>query len=207
VNTPDILTEYLVRGGRPAFRVRLALAATLSPLYGMYSGYELIENVPLREGSEEYLHSEKYEIKVRDWNARGNISAETALLNRIRRETPALQRFSNVTFHASENEQILFYRKEGGPLPAAVPSDRSRTAAPRKRSSADPDMLVAVNLDPKNAQATMVHVPIAAMGIGPEEPYVVHDLLTDRRFTWRGARNYVRLDPSDQVAHVLRVER
>jgi starch synthase (maltosyl-transferring) len=207
VNTPDILTEYLVKGGRPAFRTRLVLAATLSPLYGMYSGFELIENVPLREGSEEYLHSEKYQIRVRDWNAKGNINAEVALLNRIRRETPALQRMSNVTFHTSENDQILFYRKAGTRGPEVGLGDRRKPAAPLQPSIADPDVLVAVNLDPKNVQATMVHVPIAEMGIGADEPYVVHDLMTDRRFTWRGVRNYVRLDPGDQVAHVLRVER
>ena len=186
-NTPDILTEYLVKGGRPAFRARLVLAATLLPLYGIYSGFELIENVPLKEGSEEYLHSEKYQIRVRDWNAPGNIDDDVRLLNRARRETPALQRHANLTFHPSENDQILFYRR------AALGSD--------------PDVLVVVNLDPKNAQATMVHVPLAEMGIAPDEPYVVHDLITDTRFTWTGARNFVRLDPSDQVAHVLRVER
>src|SRR5205085_353230 len=147
---------------------------------------------------------------------RGNINAETALLNRIRRETPALQRFANVTFHTSENEQILFYRKSGGQGTGAGTREADggqrfaegrKALAPLAPSSADPDMLVAVNLDPKNVQATMVHVPIVEMGIGPEEPYVVQDLLTDRRFTWRGPRNYVRLDPGDQVAHVLRVER
>jgi starch synthase (maltosyl-transferring) len=186
-NTPDILNEYLVKGGRPAFRVRLVLAATLSPLYGIYSGYELVENVPLREGSEEYLHSEKYQIRARNWNAKGNINADVALLNRIRRDTPALQRNENLTFLPSENDQILFYRKAG--------------------TGTDPDILVAVNLDPTKAQATMVHVPIEKMGLKPGEPYVVHDLITNARFTWHGARNYVRLDPNDQVAHVLRVER
>jgi len=181
-NTPDILNEYLVLGGRPAFRARLLLAATLSPLYGIYSGYELVEKVPLKKGSEEYLHSEKYEIRVRDWNAPGNINADIALVNRIRRETPALQRFENLTFHHSENDQILFYRRA-------------------------PDILVAVNLDAKRPQATMVHVPIVEMGIAPDEPYVVQDLITGAEFTWQGARNYIRLDPKDQVAHVLRVER
>lgn len=192
VNTPDILNEYLVNGGRPAFRARLVLAATLLPLYGMYSGYELVESVPLTERSEEYLHSEKYQIRVRDWNAEENFNEDVALLNRVRRETPALQRYANLTFHASENEQILFYRKAGGGLPPAA--------------GEDPDILVAVNLDPKNIQATMVHVPLEQMGIAPDEPYVVHDLITGARFTWQGPRNYVRLDPNDQVAHVLRVE-
>ena len=206
VNTPDILTEYLVEGGRPAFRVRLVLAATLSSLYGMYSGYELVENVPLKKGSEEYLHSEKYQVRVRDWNAPGNINADVELLNRIRRETPALQRYANLTFHESENGQILFYRKSGhgtwdiGHGPAGV-------VAASSRGLEDPDILVAVNLDPKNVQATMVHVPLQAMGLEEDEPYVVRDLLTDATYTWRGSRNYVRLDPTQQVAHVLRVER
>ena len=202
VNTPDILHEYLVSGGRPAFRVRLVLAATTSPLYGMYSGYELLENVPLRKGSEEYLNSEKYEIRTRDWNAPGNINADIALLNRIRRETPALQRVGNLTFHESENEQILFFKKSGNGKWKMEngPSDQPR--APN-----DPDILVVVNLDPQNPQATMVHVPLEQMGIGQSEPYAVSDLLTGARFTWQGSRNYVRLDPKDQVAHVLRVER
>jgi starch synthase (maltosyl-transferring) len=208
VNTPDILTEYLVEGGRPAFQARLVLAATLSPLYGMYSGYELIENVPLRKGSEEYLHSEKYQVRVRDWNAPGNINADIALINRIRRETPALRRYANLTFHESENEEILFYRKAG----ATTADIGHRTGADiGHRTSVigldDPDILVAVNLDPENVQATMVHVPLEQLGIGADEPYVVRDLLTDATYTWRGARNYVRLDPSQQVAHVLRVER
>jgi starch synthase (maltosyl-transferring) len=185
VNTPDILNEYLVHGGRPAFRARAVLAATLSPLWGMYSGFELIENVPVKPGSEEYLDSEKYQIRVRDWDAPDSIAEEIARLNAIRQEHAALQRFGNLTFHASENEKILFYRK----------------AAPAH------DLLIAVNLDPKTVQATMVHVPLEQMGIGPGEPYVLHDLLTGTRYTWTGSRNYIRLDPSDQVAHVLRVER
>jgi starch synthase (maltosyl-transferring) len=207
VNTPDILTDYLVRGGRPAFRARLVLAATLSPLYGMYSGYELIENAPLREGSEEYLHSEKYQIRVRDWDAEGNINADVALLNRIRRETPALQRYANLTFHHSESEQILFYRKRGDGRSEMGDGRAAGTPAPLHPRIEDPDILVVVNLDPLKPQATMVHVPIEAMGIAANEPYVVHDLLTGARFTWTGSRNYVRLDPSVQVAHVLRVER
>ena len=220
-NTPDILNEYLVHGGRPAFRARLVLAGTVSPLYGIYSGFELIENVPLKAGSEEYLHSEKYEIRVRDWNATGNINADVALINRIRRETPALQRFGNLTFHVSENEQILFYRKAGSQVGVGssvmgvggtAPTTHHPTPIPQHPSPlqprlADPDVLIAVNLDPLNAQATMVHVPLEAMGIAADEPYVVHDLITGARFTWTGPRNYVRLDPNDQVAHVLRVER
>lgn len=182
-NTPDILHEYLQKGGRSAFRIRLLLAATLSPLYGIYSGFELCENVPVRPGSEEYLNSEKYEVRFRDFNAPGNINGDVRALNRIRRENRALQLYDNLTFHASDNDQILFYYK----------------AAPGNH------LLVAVNLDPWSAHHTMVSVPIAAMGIGPTEPMDVEDLLTGARYTWRGERNYVRLDPALQVGHVLRV--
>jgi starch synthase (maltosyl-transferring) len=183
-NTPDILHEYLQKGGRPAFQVRLLLAATLSPLYGIYSGFELAENVALRPGSEEYLNSEKYEIRHRDWDAAGNLNAEIALINRLRRENRALQLYTNLSFHLSENDLILFYRK----------------TAPAN------ELLIAVNLDPRNAQATMVHVPIEAIGLAPDKTYVVEELLTSARYQWQGSRNYVRLDPAaGQVAHVLRV--
>jgi starch synthase (maltosyl-transferring) len=204
-NTPDILNEYLVQGGRPAFRARLVLAAMLSPLYGIYSGYELVENTPLKAGSEEYLHSEKYEIRVRDWDMSGNITADVALVNRIRRETPALQRFGNLTFHASENEQILFFRRAGSGAGALTETARGSQSV--AGSDDDPDLLVAVNLDPHAAQATMVHVPLEELGIPADEPFVVRDLVTGARFTWQGPRNYVRLDPAEQVAHILRVER
>ncbi len=184
-NTPDILHAYLQQGGPPAFRVRLILAATLSPLYGIYSGFELCENTPLRAGSEEYLRSEKYEIRDRDWNARGHIKQDIAAINRIRREHPALQRLDNLSFHLSEDEQILFYHKH-------APGD---------------DLLVAVNLDPHQARQTMVHVPLGALQLAEDQRFEVEDLLTGVRYTWRGARNYVRLDPGKQVAHVLLLRR
>jgi starch synthase (maltosyl-transferring) len=184
-NTPDILHEYLQRGGRGAFRVRLLLAATLAPLYGIYSGFELCEAAPLREGSEEYLHSEKYELRHRDWAAPGNIVADVTLLNRLRREHPALQRLGNLRFAHSENDQLLAYLK-------SAPGD---------------DLLVVVNLDPQHPQETMVHVPLAELQLHPDEAFTVEDLLTGARFGWRGARNFVRLDPQRQVAHVLRVVR
>ena len=186
-NTPDILHEYLQRGGRPAFRIRLVLAATLSPLYGIYSGYELYENVPVREGSEEYLNSEKYELRPRDFTTPGNLDAEIRRINRIRRENPALQRADNVTFLRSENDQILFYHK-------SMP-DRSN------------DLFIAVNLDPLRAHDSMVHVPLEALGLSGDAVYPVTDLLTGAQFRWRGARNYVRLDPAQEPAHVLRLER
>jgi starch synthase (maltosyl-transferring) len=186
-NTPDILHEYLQRGGRPAFRIRLILAATLSPLYGIYSGYELYENVPVRAGSEEYLNSEKYELRPRDFAAPGNLDAEIRRINRIRRENPALQRADNLTFLQSENDQILFYRK-------SMP-DRSN------------DLFIVVNLDPLRAHESMIHMPLADLGLTSDVVYPVTDLLTGAQFRWRGARNYVRLDPTQEPAHVLRLER
>ncbi len=181
-NTPDILHEYLQKGGRPAFRVRLLLAGTLSPSYGIYSGYELCENQPLREGSEEYLHSEKYEIRWRDWNAPGNLNDEIRALNRIRRENPALQRFDNLAFLGSSNQQILWFCKR------------------------DPqgDLLVAVNLDPERAQEAMVDVPLAALAVPEDRSFELEDLLSGERYTWRGARAYVRLDPAVRPGHLLR---
>jgi len=215
-NTPDILNEYLVTGGRPAFRVRLLLAGTLSPLYGVYSGYELAENVPARPGSEEYLDSEKYQLRARDFNAPDNLNDDIRRLNAIRRAEPALQLYTNLSFHTSENPAILFYRKAAAepavqwtgdtptPVPPALmsPSDAKANGPLRGH-----DLLVAVNLDPQSAQETMVHVPIAELGIADDESYAVHDLLTDARYVWRGVRNYVRLDPREAVGHVFRVER
>ncbi len=176
-NTPDILHEYLQDGGRPAFRARLLLASTLSPSYGIYSGFELCENVPVRRGSEEYSNSEKYEIRRRDWNAPGNIRDDVALLNRIRREHPALQRLGNLTFLESENDQILAYRKQ----------------------LAGDDLIIVVNLDPQHVQSSMIHVA------GATGDYGVEDLLTGERYTWSGVRNYVRLDPFEKVGHILRM--
>ncbi|MEO8880886.1 MAG: alpha-1,4-glucan--maltose-1-phosphate maltosyltransferase [Gemmatimonadaceae bacterium] len=186
-STPDILHEYLQRFGRPAFRVRLLLAATMSPLYGIYSGFELSENTPVRPGSEEYLDSEKYQIRVRDWTAPGNLNAEIKLLNAIRRDNSALQRMDNLTFRDSENPQVLFFTK----------------TAPGWRN----DLLIIANLDPARAQETVVTGPLAELGLDGDTPYVVEDLLTGARYSWRGARNYVRLDPNLQPGHILRLQR
>lgn len=184
-NTPDILHEYLQKGGRPAFLVRLLLAATLSPLYGIYSGFELGENVPAHAGSEEYVDSEKYELKHRDWNAPGNLGTEMARLNRIRRENPALQQYANLSFHHCDNDNMLFYVKR---IPGNV-------------------VMIVVNLDPTRPQEGGVRVPLADLELGVDEQYVVKDLVTDESYRWRGENNFVRLDPSRQVAHVLRLER
>jgi starch synthase (maltosyl-transferring) len=211
-NTPDILNEYLVEGGRPAFRVRLLLAATLLPLYGLYSGYELCENQPVRPGSEEYLDSEKYQLKPRDFSAPGNLNADIERLNRLRRTQPALQRYSNLTFHTSENPAILFYRKRGSdPLvelsmdpPRPVP-DPIVEALHLANGDEAGDLLIVVNTDPHRVQETMVHVPTHELGFADDEPYVVEDLLTGARYSWRGVRNYVRLDPATEPGHVLLV--
>jgi starch synthase (maltosyl-transferring) len=186
-NTPDILNEYLVKGGRPAFRIRLILASTLSPLYGIYSGYELSENVPVREGSEEYMDSEKYQLRPRDFDAPGNLDGDIATLNRLRRAFPALQRADNITFLPSENEHILFYRN----------------AAP----DGGDEILVAVNLDPVRAHDSMVHVPVADLGLTNLPAYEVEDLLSGEKYSWSGSRNYVRLDPRERPAHILRLRR
>ncbi|MDQ6827449.1 MAG: alpha-1,4-glucan--maltose-1-phosphate maltosyltransferase, partial [Gemmatimonadota bacterium] len=186
-NTPDILHEYLVHGGRPAFRIRLLLAATLMPSYGIYSGYELCENVPLRHGSEEYLDSEKYEIKPRNWNAPGNIQWDVGIINRIRRENRALQLHTNLRFCGSENPNILAYSK-------STPDGSNQ-------------VVVVVNLDPHRVQEGSVTVPVNQLGFAEDEPFVVDDLLTGVPYGWRGSRNYVRLDPAYHVGHVLRVRR
>ncbi len=185
VNTPDILHEYLQKGGRPAFRARLVLAATLAPVYGIYSGYELCENVPVREGSEEYLDSEKYEIRVRDWNAPGNIKHDIARLNLIRRENVALRTLGNLEFLHTDFDGILAYRR-------FAPND---------------ELVVTVNLDPHAPHETMLELPLEKLGIAENEPYEMADLLGGSRYTWRGRRNYVKLDPSERVAHVFRVTR
>ncbi|MBN1611777.1 MAG: alpha-1,4-glucan--maltose-1-phosphate maltosyltransferase [Polyangiaceae bacterium] len=184
-NTPDILHEYLQHGGRSAFRVRLLLAATLSPSYGIYSGFELCENVPVRPGSEEYLDSEKYQIVTRDWNTPGNIKRDIARLNSIRRDNPALGRFDNLTLLHTEFDGVLAYWK----------------------TAPDNDLIVVVNLDPHATHETMVHLPLERLGLGPDQPFQVRDLLTGERYTWKGEANYVRLDPRMRVGHVLSIVR
>jgi starch synthase (maltosyl-transferring) len=185
-NTPDILPFALQEGGRPAFMIRVALAATLSPLYGIYSGYELCENEAL-PGREEYLDSEKYQYKERDWNAPGNIKDWIARLNKIRKENRALQLYTNLRFHDAENDAILFYSK--------------MTAA------RDNIILVVVNLDPHRKQNSFVYVPIENFGQMESDVYQVQDLLSGATYTWRGRRNYVELDPDIQPAHIFLVRR
>ena len=185
-NTPDILPFVLQEGGRPAFMIRVLMAATLSPLYGIYSGYELCENEAL-PGREEYLDSEKYQFKKRDWNAPGNIKHWIARINQIRKQNRALQMFTNLRFYPADNDAILFYGKM---TPAR-----------------DNIILVVVNLDPFRKQNSFVHVPITEFGQMESDEYQVHDLLSDARYTWRGRQNYVELDPEIQPAHIFLVHR
>ena len=185
-NTPDILPFVLQEGGPPAFMTRVLMAATLSPLYGIYSGYELCENEPL-PGREEYLDSEKYQFKERDWSAPGNIKDWIARINKIRRQNRALQMYTNLRFYPADNDAILFYGKM---TPAR-----------------DNIILVVVNLDPFRKQNSFVHVPIEQFGQMESDEYQVHDLLNDARYTWRGRQNYIELDPEIQPAHVFLVRR
>jgi starch synthase (maltosyl-transferring) len=185
-NTPDILPEYLQFGGRAAFMARLVLAATLAANYGIYSGFELCEAAGI-PGTEEYLHSEKYEIKHWDWDRPGNIRDFIAQVNRIRRENPALHSNERLRFYPADNEQILFYGKTTEDLSNIV--------------------LVAVNVDPHHLQEGWVTLPIEEYGIRPDEVYQVHDLIGEGRYFWQGSRNYIRLDPQSCPAQIYRVRR
>jgi starch synthase (maltosyl-transferring) len=176
--TPDILHAYLVHGGPPAFVSRLVLAATLSPSYGIYSGFENFENVPVREGSEEYLNSEKYEIRQRDLD--GPLLPMMRRLNEIRRENVALQRLSNVFWLEAQNDQLLAYLKQ----------EPGNT------------IICVVNLDPHETQVGSVTIP-AQLGTAPV--FVVEDLMTGAHYDWRIGANYVRLEPWGEQAHILRV--
>ena len=185
-NTPDILPPYLQDGGRPAFIIRAVLAATLSPLYGIYSGYELCENETLPE-REEYLDSEKYQFKERDWDAPGNIKDWITRLNEIRRTNRALRFYDNLRFYDADNDAIICYGK--------------MTAA------RDNIILVVVNLDPHRKQHAFVDVPIDQFGSIEGDAFQVHDLLSEARYIWHGRRNYVELDPEIQPAHIFRIRR
>jgi starch synthase (maltosyl-transferring) len=175
-NTPDILHEYLQSGGRPAFEARLVLAATLSPSYGIYSGFEQLENVPVRPGSEEYLDSEKYEVKERTLD--GPLLPLLAKLNAARRENPALQWLDPLTILETENDQLFAFLKRRG----------------------ENSVVTIVNLDPRTTQVGVCVLPVST-GLPPAYP--VRDLLSDQTWTWRIGRNYVQLAPGQ--SHVLRI--
>ena len=185
-NTPDILHEYLQHGGRPAFQARFVLAATLGATYGIYSGYELAENEPVKPGSEEYLDSEKYQIRVRDFDDPRSLAELIGRVNAIRRSHPSLQRDWGLRFHNTDNSQLLAYSK-------------------RSEDGADL-VFVVVNLDPKHMQHGFVQLPLAQWGLSAESTIEVQDLLSEERYFWRGEWNYVRLDPSLRVAHIMTVK-
>ena len=183
-NTPDILPGFLQRGGRPAFMIRLVLAATLSSVYGIYNGFELCENEAV-EGTEEYLNSEKYDYKVWDWDRPGNIKDYVTAVNRIRRENPALQELDNLRFYSADDDNVLFYGK----------------MTPEKDSM----VFVAVNLDPFETHEARLEFPLEEMGLEETDTYSAEELLHGGRHLWRGARHFVRLDPEENPAAIFRV--
>jgi starch synthase (maltosyl-transferring) len=187
-NTPDILTEYLQMGGRAAFMARLVLAATLGATYGVYGpAFELCENRPREWGSEEYLDSEKYEIRPWEVTRRDSLKDFIARVNRIRRENPALQQDGNLNFHEMNDEQLLCFSKHNDDGTNMV--------------------LVVVNLDPHHTHRGWLNLDLEVLGLDDTSPYQVHDLLGDARYLWSGPRNYVELDPAVVPAHIFRVRR
>ncbi|HVR09618.1 MAG TPA: alpha-1,4-glucan--maltose-1-phosphate maltosyltransferase [Thermoanaerobaculia bacterium] len=187
-NTPDILTEQLQFGGRPAFIHRFILAATLGASYGIYGPpYELQESRARERGSEEYLDSEKYQLRHWDLTAPHSLRDLIALVNRVRRENPALHTSTGLRFHPTDNEQLLCYSKSA--------------------EAVDNVIVAVVNLDPHHVQSGWLELDLAALGLESGRPFQVHDLLTGARYLWNGARNFVQLDPQQAPAHLFRVRR
>jgi starch synthase (maltosyl-transferring) len=187
-NTPDILPEYLQYGGRAAFQVRLVLAATLGATYGIYGPpFEEHAGTAVRPGSEEYLDSEKYQIRHWEWDRPNVFRDYITRLNRIRRDNPALHGNDRLRFYPTDNEQLLFYGKTTADLSNIV--------------------LVVVNLDPHHVQSGWVRVPLDELGLRPGDTYQAHDLVTGAHFLWAGESNFVQLDPAVSAAHVLRVRK
>src|SRR5918993_991980 len=185
-NTPDILPEYLQAGGRPAFMSRLILAATLGANYGIYGpAFELCVNAPREPGSEEYLDSEKYQIK--EWNSESPDSLREliARVNQIRKVNPPLHHNRNLRFYTVDNDEIICFAKHSEDLSNAI--------------------VVAVNLDPHHTQSGWVDLPLTELGLDPAKPFQMHDLLTEARYLWNGPRNYLSLNPASAPAHVFRV--
>jgi starch synthase (maltosyl-transferring) len=187
-NTPDILPEFLQYGGRPAFMLRVALAATLAASYGIYGpAYELLEHLPRDPGGEEYLHSEKYQIRGWDLGRPDSLREYIAVLNRIRRENPALQSDWNLRFHPTDNDSLLCYSKA--------------------TDDAVNIIVVVANLDPHHRQAGWLELDLEPLDVDIEKPYQMHDLLSGARFLWHGRRNYVELDPHASPVHVFQLRR
>jgi starch synthase (maltosyl-transferring) len=187
-NTPDILTEFLQIGGPAVFGIRLLLAATLGANYGIYGpAFELMEHEPVRRGSEEYLNSEKYEIRHWDLDRADSLRPLVTRVNEIRKDNAALQNDWSIQFHSTENEQLIAYSKES--------DDRSNL------------ILVVVNLDPHYTQSGVVTLPLAELEIPVDRGYEAEDLLTGARYLWNGPRNYVELNPAKLPGHILRIHR
>lgn len=187
-NTPDILTEYLQFGGRPAFISRLVLAATLGASYGIYGpAFELCENSPREAGSEEYLNSEKYEIRHWDLERADSLKEIIARVNRIRRENPALHSNERLRFHPIDNEQLICYSKHS--------EDGTNV------------IVVVVNLDPHHTHSGWMELPLKELDLPADHPYQVHDLLSEARYLWHGSRNYIQLNPQAVPAHIFRIRR
>ena len=187
-NTPDILTEYLQFGDRPAFLIRLTLAATLGSNYGVYGpAYELLENQSREPGSEEYLNSEKYEIRNWEIGRPDSLKDYMTRLNRIRHENPALQQYWNLQFYPVDNDELICYSKWSDDFADFI--------------------LVVVNLDAYHTQNGWVELSLESLGLDPRQPYQLHDLLSGSRFLWHGARNYVELNPQVVPAHIFRLRR
>jgi starch synthase (maltosyl-transferring) len=187
-NTPDILTEFLQTGGRAAFMMRLLLAATLGANYGIYGpAFEMCEGAPRQAGSEEYLDSEKYQIREWSLNRPDSLREFISLVNRIRRENPALHNDWSLRFHTVENEQLICYSKRS-------PDDNNI-------------ILVVVNLDPHHVHSGYVDLGTAGLPVDLSRPYQLHELLTGARYIWSGPRNYVEIDPASVPAQIFLVRK
>jgi starch synthase (maltosyl-transferring) len=182
VNTPDILHAFLQEGGPPAFKIRAVLASMASPSWGVYSGYELFERAPARPASEEYLDSEKFAYRPRDWD-QPSLAPYLATLNRVRHEHPALRRLDNLRFHLVDDDHVLAFSKREG----------------------DDAVLVVVSVDPHRVREANVHLWLPALGLGWEDAYTVTDQITGTSYDWQGATNFVRLDPEAEPAHVFTI--
>jgi len=183
-NTPDILMPILQEGGRPAFKMRIALAATLSSIYGMYNGFELCENKAI-PGTEEYMNSEKYQYKVWDWERPGNIKDYIAKLNKIRRENSALHYYRNLKFYDSSDENVIFYGK---------------TSYDEKNT-----VFIAVNLDPFNTHKSILSIPIEQFGLTEDKEYEIEELITDKIYKLKRSKNEVELNPDKEPAMIFKI--
>ena len=187
-NTPDILTEFLQSGSKPAFIIRLVLAATLSSNYGIYGPpFELMESEPREEGSEEYMNSEKYEIRNWGLEEEKSLKEIIAHVNEIRANNKALQQTRRLKFHPVDNDEIICYSKKSG--------------------DSGSGMIIVVNLDPYHKQSGWVNLQLDGLSIKGNQRFQVHDLLRESRYQWEGARNYIELDPNVMPAHIFQIRK